>query len=129
MYPYIILLVEDDEDDQRFFNLCLTRLKREVMCIVANDGIEAIEKLASMETLPNVIFLDINMPRMDGFECLRRIRESDNLKQLPIVMFSTAHKDFAEKKSLELGANRFIQKPTSLGEFCNVIREMLDYFK
>jgi CheY-like chemotaxis protein len=108
------LLVDDDDDDREIFCLALAQADPSMKCSVARDGVEALAMLTSASDIPNYIFLDLNMPRMNGKECLREIRKTDRLKDVPVIIFSTSllQKDIMETQTL--GASSFITKPPSV---------------
>ncbi|MES2829511.1 MAG: response regulator [Bacteroidota bacterium] len=107
-----ILLVDDDTDDQMLFTEALTEIHPFIKCDVANDGVEAIN-LLSKQPFYDLIFLDLNMPRMDGFECLQRIKSTNFYKQIPVVILSTSSRKEDSDRSLHLGASRFFTKPST----------------
>ncbi len=103
-----ILLIEDDADDQFFFMDALGLVASGLQCQIAHDGVEALRHLDTFE-LPSLIFLDLNMPRMNGYECLSRIRESA-AKDVPVVVISTSTNPRDKKRVKELGASIFLEK-------------------
>jgi CheY-like chemotaxis protein len=105
------LLVDDDEDDKEIFCLALQKVDPSIDCITASDGKEALSILNNNSFIPDYIFLDLNMPLMDGKECLRQIKKRNHLDQVPVIIFSTssAARDIEETK--RLGASSFIVKP------------------
>ena len=105
------LLIDDDEDDKEIFCLALQNVDRSIECITASDGVEALSILENKSFIPDYIFLDLNMPIMNGKECLKEIRKQSHLNQVPVIIFTTssAEKDKVETKTL--GANAFITKP------------------
>ncbi len=111
MKPKTILLVDDDADDQYFFLDILQELEPSSKCITAKNGIEALSLLESSLPLPDLIFLDLNMPFMNGVECLSIIRKNETFKDIAIVIYSTSNDEISVKKTYELGANLFFQKP------------------
>lgn len=111
-----IYLADDDNDDCEFFEDALSELSTITELKILNNGVELMTILQETVTdppPPHVIFLDLNMPLKNGYECLREIRETPNLKNIPIAIFSTT----ANKQSIDitysLGANCYICKPTS----------------
>jgi len=107
----ICLLVDDDEDDREIFCLALADADPSVKCIQAKDGLEALNLLKDRSFVPDYIFLDLNMPLMNGKECLEEIRKQRHLNEVPVIIFSTSssEKDILETKNL--GASAFIKKP------------------
>ena len=122
----LFFLADDDTDDQDFFIDALKEIDKNIQCIVAGDGIEALEKLRSTGgKIPDFIFLDQNMPRMTGLQCLHEIKKIESLKNVPIVMCSTAHanKDYDEAK--ELGVKYFFKKTPSFRELVSYLKNLL----
>lgn len=112
----IIFLAEDDLDDREFFTDALLDIGIESTLTTAINGMELMATLD--ETViepppPHVIFLDLNMPHKNGFECLEEIRNSPKLKNIPVAIFSTTASENAIETTFALGANCFVCKPTS----------------
>jgi DNA-binding response OmpR family regulator len=105
-----ILLVDDDRDDQMLFREVLQSIDETITCDIANNGEEALNMLKSDSNLPDIIFLDLNMPRMDGKTCLEKIRATQELKHLNIVIVSTSISAEDEVAFMMAGA-RFMEKP------------------
>ena len=121
-----ILLVENDRDDVDVALRALRRLGLDAAVDVARDGQEALEVLglesAPSEGIrrPRVVFLDLKMPRIDGWEVLRRIREAPGTANLPVVVMSSSDREVDVARCYELGANSFIRKhfdPRSPGQY------------
>lgn len=115
LFPIQCFLIDDDVDDQEIFYLALKEVNSSVGCISASDAVQALEKLKNDLTFtPQCIFLDMNMPRVDGKQCLQKIKEIDRLKDIPVFMYST----FADAKTIaevkQMGATDFIIKPASI---------------
>jgi len=107
--PISILLVEDDEDDQEFFMEALREVRDITLLQIASDGQAAIDTLTSSIILPEIIFMDVDMPRMDGIECLQELSNNPRIRNVPIVMLTSclAYRE----QALNLGARAFIKKP------------------
>lgn len=104
-----ILLVEDDEDDQFFFIEAMSKIENATLYGVANNGKEALDYLENSPTLPDIIFMDINMQIMNGIECLTNIMKNPMICNIPVVMLTTSS---AQKELTHtLGARAFIKKP------------------
>ncbi len=111
-----IFLADDDADDREFFEEALKELSIQTELVAVKDGVElmmTLEEVAFDPPPPHLIFLDLNMPYKNGFECLKEIRESPNLKNIPVVIFSTSVSENAVEATFTLGANCYIRKPTS----------------
>lgn len=110
-----IFLADDDADDRDFFADALKEVSLQTELTLASDGIELmsnLEKIAEPPP-PHVIFLDLNMPRKNGYECLKEIRETPTLKNIPVVILSTTANENAIEITYSLGASCYIQKPNS----------------
>lgn len=112
-----ILLVEDDRDEVNVALRALSRAGVAVPVTVANDGVEALEALGLEEphqvpsgTPPQVVFLDLKMPRVDGWEVLRRMRENPATADVPVVVLSSSDRREDIERSYALGANSFVLK-------------------
>ncbi len=124
-----VLLVEDNPGDVRLTREALKEGKIAVNLRVANDGLEAMKMLRQEGEyvslpLPDIVLLDLNMPRMDGREVLRQIKTDDNLKRLPVVVLTTsaAEKDILQAYGLH--ANCYITKPVELEEFMEIVKSI-----
>ena len=109
-----ILLADDDEGDRLLFTDALKELKTKTIVHTVNDGVELMEYLANNNNnLPQLLFLDLNMPRKNGLECLKEIRSNRKLAEIAIAIYSTslAEKDIEE--TFINGANVYINKPNS----------------
>lgn len=120
-------LIDDDIDDQEIFTLVLKSVNPSISCVVANDGIEAVSKLKKEETFnPDYIFLDLNMPRMDGKECLQEIKKIDRLRQIPVIIYSTSSEQQDIVETRNLGAADYLEKQSSVAE---LKKKLAHFFK
>ena len=121
-----ILLADDDFDDCNFFKEALAKLTLSTNLKTVNDG-EELMQLLTNETidLPNILFLDINMPRKNGFECLSEIKKNERLKDLPIVIFSTSNSRDNINHAFKIGANIYIRKPGNFNQLMQVIQHAI----
>ncbi|HTB52194.1 MAG TPA: response regulator [Ferruginibacter sp.] len=112
----ILFLVDDDKDDQEIFVDALKNVDNYIHCITALNGLEALQKLKfELISLPDFIFLDLNMPLMGGRECLIEIKKDSNLRHIPVVIYSTSASKKDIQEALQLGAI-FLQKPNKFNE-------------
>lgn len=121
-----VLLADDDQDDQFLFRHAIERLGVPIMLVTANNGLDVIEYLqCPTNPIPHMIFLDINMPVLNGFECLSKIRDIQKCCQLPVAIYSTSSekKDFEE--AFRRGANTCITKPCGISDLKDVLRNIL----
>lgn len=108
-------LIDDDLDDQEIFVMALQQVDENIHCTVAKDGIEGLRKLKTdISCVPQYIFLDVNMPKMNGIQCLSEIKKLHHLKDAQIIMFSTSSDAKIIQSTGELGANDFLVKPPRL---------------
>lgn len=121
-----IYLADDDPDDVRFFTEALTDVGRLSSLTVSCNGEELIGKLASAGNLPDIIFLDINMPVMNGFECLKQIRSLKHLKDIPVIIFTTSASRVTLEVSYKLGANYFIRKPKDFETLKKILQSVIE---
>lgn len=128
----IILLVEDNPDDELLTMLAFKENNIRNETIIARDGAEALDYLFSrgkydskdMPTLPQVILLDLKLPKVDGLEVLRQIRSNDLTRFLPVVVLTSSKEETDIVKSYELGANSYIQKPVDFEQFSQAIKQL-----
>lgn len=110
--PKTIFLADDDADDCFLFEEALREICTRSTLNTANDGIELMELLKN-QPYPDLIFLDLNMPRKNGFECLSEIRGKEEFDHIPIVIFSTTAQPETVTQVYEHGANYFVCKPNT----------------
>ena len=120
-------IVDDDVDDRNLFIEAVKEVDATIECITANNGEQALALLADPRTsLPDFIFLDLRMPRIDGKKCLIELKKNEKLKHIPVVIFTTS-RDVEESKELkEIGAFHFISKPNDPEEIYYLISFVLD---
>jgi CheY-like chemotaxis protein len=108
----IILLVEDDEDDISFFKDALLEICPGCDFLYAHHGLEAFKKLNILKPIkPHYIFVDLNMPVMNGYEFLKEIKQNKNWSDIPLYILSTSNEAVVKEQSLKLGASNFFTKP------------------
>lgn len=127
-----ILLVEDNPDDVKLTLRALEKNRIGNTVDVVQDGVEALDYLfgtgrfAGQKTTipPQVILLDLKMPRMDGLQVLERIRGDERTKLLPVVILTTSNEDKDRIESYRLGANSYIRKPVDFGQFVEAVKQL-----
>jgi two-component system, response regulator len=132
MKDKVILLVEDNPDDVKLTQRALRKSNILNEMVVARDGVEALDYLfgagqyADRDTrqLPQVILLDLKMPRMDGLEFLQRIRADEKTRLLPVVVLTTSTEDRDRVESYKLGANSYIRKPVDFQQFTEAVQQL-----
>jgi CheY-like chemotaxis protein len=121
-----LLLADDDNDDCIFFSEALEDLSVPATLSVVRDGIELMSTLhKNNHKLPDILFLDLNMPRKSGFDCLSEIKSTDKLKHLPVIIFSTSLDMEVVKLLYHKGANYYIRKPGQFSSLKSVVRQAL----
>jgi len=122
-----LLLCDDDLDDSTFFREALAELPVSVKLTTVNDGVELMELLLTKERpLPNALYLDLNMPRKNGFDCLNEIKQNEKLKLIPVIIFSTSFDNDVVNLLYERGANFYICKPAIFLHLKKAISESID---
>ena len=117
------LLADDDADDKTLFCEALSEIDPAIVCHTASDGREALEILSEQRTKkPSIIFLDINMPVMDGWQCLGKLKEHSDHKDIPVIMYSTSSYQRDIEQALEGGAFCFFTKPSDYRELRSILR-------
>jgi len=107
-----ILLVDDDADDQLFFVDAIKELEPAIDCGLANNGLEAIEYLEKIPPPPTLIFLDLNMPLMNGIECLAELKKTKQYKEIPVIIFTTSNQQKDKELTISMGAFMYLTKPS-----------------
>jgi len=116
-----VLLIDDDPDEHEIFSIALKRHNSKITCVSINGRIE---DLVLINFLPEVIFLDMNMPETDGFGWLRKIKETLQFKDIPVFIYSTASYTRREREAFELGAEKWITKPKSMTGYSQLFKEL-----
>jgi CheY-like chemotaxis protein len=127
MEPIICFLVDDDADDQVFFDIAWKKVDKSVQCQFADDGISALKRINNnFSFIPNVVFIDINMPIMNGIRLLKEIKKIERLSGVPVYMYSTASEQRIVDECLQLGATGFIQKQADIKDLLASLHTILD---
>jgi Response regulators consisting of a CheY-like receiver domain and a winged-helix DNA-binding domain len=132
MEESVILLVEDNPDDEALTLRALKKNNIRNEVVVARDGVEAVDYLfgtgvhagRDLSALPQVVLLDLKLPKLDGFEVLERIRSSEATKFLPVVILTTSNEDQDRIRGYGLGANSFVRKPVEFDKFIEAVRQL-----
>jgi CheY-like chemotaxis protein len=113
------LVAEDDLDDQEIFSLAVEKLGSSIVCSFARNGLEALDELN--KGTPDYIFLDLNMPMLNGLQCLERIKRMPQYYNLPVVVYSTSSDRKFIEKTFQLGGAAFIKKPTHVEDLTKAL--------
>ncbi|MEB3885434.1 response regulator [Lyngbya sp. CCY1209] len=122
--PRKILLVEDNPDDERLTIRSLRKCQVNPEILVARNGEEALALLGDLEALPQVVLLDLKLPKIDGLGVLRQIRTQGRTRRLPVVVFTSSSEDEDIAESYDLGANAYVQKPVEFDRFAEAVRHL-----
>jgi CheY-like chemotaxis protein len=136
MRDKIILLVEDNSDDVELAQMALKEQKIPNELVVARDGAEALDWLfgegryadRDIRETPSVILLDLKLPKVDGLEVLKRIRENERTKFLPVVILTSSIEEPDRLQVYELGANSYVRKPVDFEQFSEAVRDLGRYW-
>lgn len=124
----IAFIIDDDIDDQEIFSLVINQISSKVECVFANDGMFALEKLKNgSDFTPSLIFIDMNMPRMNGMQCLAELRKINRLQNIPIYMYSTHVDKALVEQCKKYGATGFIQKYIDLNDLKTDLEKIISY--
>ena len=127
-----ILLVEDNPDDVELTKRALARSNVASDLVVARDGAEALDYLFSAggddHQLPQLVLLDLKLPKVDGLEVLQRVREDKRTKLLRVIVLTSSNEDEDKLRSYDLGASSFVRKPLDFGEFVEAARQLGQYW-
>jgi CheY-like chemotaxis protein len=110
----LLMIVDDDIDDRFFFRNAIRKYNPSYKCIEAENGDDALKKLRKAEALPDFIFLDLNMPKMDGRECLIELKKDERLKEIPVIIYSSSENIVDKEMTAALGADYFLTKLTHI---------------
>jgi len=132
MEDKVILLVEDNADDELLTLRALKRNNIRNEVVVARDGNQALDYLfgtglhsgRDLSVMPQIILLDLKLPKVDGFEVLNRVRASEMTKFLPVVILTTSNEDQDRIRGYDLGANSFVRKPVEFEKFIEAVRQL-----
>lgn len=121
-----ICLADDDQDDRLFFTDAFDELKIKTKVSTFNDGVELMNYLNDANSvLPNVLFLDLNMPKKNGLECLLEIKKNENLNDIAIAIYSTSSSEEHIEETFINGANIYIKKPSDFETLKKILAEVV----
>lgn len=121
-----IVYIDDDADDCFIMKEALKSFDQKIKCLTFTKSIDGIEFLKASTELPDFVILDINMPMMNGKDCLIEIKRHKKLTHIPVVMFSTAFQTTEMSIFLELGAHHLIAKPNTVEELHTALHSIVD---
>lgn len=119
------LIVDDDTDDQEIFSLAIADLPEgEYACTFCDNITEALNLMQQGRVLPDFIFIDLNMPGLNGFQCLEKIKIHPAFSHIPVIIYSTSAENFYSARAKAMGAAAFITKPPSIGQLAKVLQNL-----
>lgn len=124
MKEKVILLVEDNPDDEELTMRALRKNNIVNEVVVARDGVEALDYLSNATVLPQVVLLDLKLPKIDGLEVLRRVRADDRTSVLPVVILTSSKEEKDLMTGYKLGANSYIRKPVDFQQFVEAVKQL-----
>jgi CheY-like chemotaxis protein len=119
-----LLIIDDDEEDRTLLSGAVASIVPNAHCAEAIDGLDAIEKLRR-DPLPDFIFVDLNMPRLNGFQFLNAVRNDLRLKNVPVIVYTTSKQPTDRTEAFRLGAVHFITKPYKLSDLQHELQFVL----
>lgn len=123
------MIVDDDIEDQELFVDAVNEVDDTIECISVYNGEEALNFLKNGESLlPDYIFLDLNMPILNGIQCLAEIRKTETLHHIPVFIYTTSNWSRNEEETRKLGARHFFTKPVRFSDICEYITTVLHQF-
>jgi CheY-like chemotaxis protein len=124
-----VFYADDDQEDCDLFREALEQVDPALKCVIAKDGKEAITYLRYTKDLPSYIFLDINMPLMNGKMCLVELKKDPRLKNIPVIMYSTTSDTNEIQQYYKLGAHDFLIKPDNFNVLCDSLESIFSLSK
>ena len=119
-------IVDDDIDDQDLFIEAVNEVDQSVECMSASNCEEALDLLRNRKiSLPDMIFLDLNMPRLNGKQCLAELKREAHLRHIPVIIYSTSSEKRDIEETTRLGAAHFLTKPNKFEELCKALTFVL----
>ena len=121
---YRIIITDDDDDDRLLFKSVFDSSWLDCEVAFAGDGVELLDHLENTRQLPSLIFLDLNMPRMDGFATLIELRSNPAYRSIPVIIFTTSSLPEHITRCYQLGANTYLTKPPGYQQLTNLINQI-----
>jgi CheY-like chemotaxis protein len=127
--PPVVWIIDDDEDDKYLFEMAFKQLIPPVSIKLFNDGEELLPALIQSDSLPSLIILDLNMPRLNGFEALQQLRAEPAYQKLPVIVLTTSSDYNDRERAKQLGANGFLTKPPTMELTLELFSQLVQEWK
>lgn len=121
-----ILYIDDDEEDREIFKEALETIDPSIICNVVSDGRQGLNTLEELVVVPDFIFVDVNMPVMNGKQFLKELKKTIRLRTIPVIMYSTTSQPREIQEYARLGASEFLIKPASFKKVCEVLSNIIE---
>jgi CheY-like chemotaxis protein len=121
-----ILYIDDDLEDREIFQEAISQIGPEYVCNVVTDGMQGLRALEDLIVMPDFIFVDVNMPVMNGKQFLEKVKTTPRLRSIPVIMYSTT--SYAQERSeyFRLGAKAVLIKPNTFHDICDLLRSVIE---
>jgi CheY-like chemotaxis protein len=123
-----VLLIDDDIEDWEIFSLAMTEISPSIVCVHKGYCEPAIEAVSNKTITPDYIFLDLNMPRMPGRECLFHLKQIEHVQHIPVIIYSTSNRALERKELLEAGATFYICKTNTFAELVDQLKLVIQNY-
>ena len=121
-----LFLIDDDADDREIFSMALQNINPLIRFVISDNCKEALEKFSKDKMFkPDFIFLDLNMPGMNGSQCLAEIKKQKRLKCIPVIIYTTSSVQRDKEETKKLGADYFLIKPTDINKLITILKKIL----
>jgi CheY-like chemotaxis protein len=120
-----ILYIDDDSEDRDIFQEAITQISPSSVCNVATDGMEGLQALEEFVVMPDYIFVDVNMPVMNGRQFLEKVKTAARLRSIPVIMYSTTSYTDERNEYFRMGARDVLVKPNTFKEICSLLESVI----
>jgi CheY-like chemotaxis protein len=124
-YVNKLLLIDDDEDDQEIFKMAVGVINPDIELLTASNGLAGLHLLENAKSLPDIIFLDLNMPRMSGKDFLKHVKSTTDYSGIPVVIYTTSASELDKHETKQLGAISFLTKPDRLHDIVQQLTSVI----
>ena len=119
-----VFLIDNDADDCEIFAIAVREINANYQCVTATSGIEALERLSTCDVKPDCIVLDLNMPQMNGRQCLAEIKKQPALREIPVIVYTTSSESWDKEQLLSMGAAAFVTKAPEIDEIIALLTDV-----